>query len=217
MDRFFQATLREANRMTKWAGLVVWLLLLSSAAFGQDGGRFDVAVGAAAMFGKQTVGNGTVQTSTTNTGFLASGRMRLGGKSSIEADWGRTHDTQEYLANSLSYRIPTTISEFTGAYVFRPFETKRFRPFLLAGAGVLIFNPNDTLIDYTFQSIGAVRQVQPAFLYGGGLDYHLLSALSLRVQYRGLFFNAPSFHVSPLLTGQRGHIAEPAVSLVIRF
>jgi outer membrane immunogenic protein len=204
--------------MIKQAGIAVaFLLLLPSFGWGQNEGRWDVAVNAAALIAKQTSGNGTTQIPTANIGFLATGRFRLAKKSTLEVNWGHADDSQKYVTSSLQYRIPTTISEFSGAYVFTPMETKRFKPFLLLGGGALVFNPNNTLIAGNAQALEGVRQTRPAVLYGGGVDYRLLSFLALRLQYRGLFYSPPDFRLPGLFTGGRGHLAEPAVGLVVRF
>jgi opacity protein-like surface antigen len=204
--------------MIKQAGIVVaaWLLL-TSFGLAQNDGRWDVGLNLAGLLAKQTSGNGVTQIPTTNVGFLGTARFRFAKKSTLEVNWGHGDDSQNYVTASLQYRIPATISEFTGAYVFTPMETKRFKPFLLVGGGVLVFNPNNLLIDQVAQSSQGVRQTRPAVLYGGGVDYRLISFLALRLQYRGLFYSSPDFSQPGLFTGGRGHIAEPAIGLVIRF
>jgi opacity protein-like surface antigen len=196
---------------------VVALLSLTSFGFGQEEGRWDVTLNLAGLIAKQTSGNGTTQIPTSGIGFLGTGRFRFAKKSSLEANWGRSNDSENYITSSLQYRIPTTTNEFSGAYVFTPMETKRFKPFLLVGGGVLVFNPNNTLIGGNPQSLEGVRQIRPAVLYGGGVDYHLTSFLALRLQYRGLFYSPPDFQLPGLFTGGRGHTAEPAIGVVVRF
>lgn len=203
--------------MIKVGIVVASFLLLTSFVLAQDEGRWDVSVNAAALIGKQTSGNGTVQIPTTNVGFLGTARFRFQKKASLEVNWGRANDTQKYVTSALQYRIPTTINEFSGAFVFTPMETKRFKPFLLIGGGALVLNPNNTLIGGNAQALEGVRQTRPAVLYGGGVDYHLISFLSLRLQYRGLFYSPPDFRLPGLFTGGRGHFAEPAVGIVVRF
>ena len=204
--------------MIKQAGIVVAaVLLLTSFGWAQNEGRWDVSLNAAALIAKQTSGNGTVQIPTNNVGFLGTARFRFQKKSALEVNWGHADDSQKYVTSALQYRIPTTISEFSGAYVFTPMETKRFKPFLLIGGGALVFNPNNTLIGGNPQALEGVRQFRPAVLYGGGVDYHLISFLALRLQYRGLFYSPPDFRLPELFTGGRGHLAEPAVGIVVRF
>ena len=122
--------------MIKQAGILLVLLLsLISVGMAQEEGRWDIAVGAAATFPKESTGHGVVQTATNGVGVLASVRFKMGAHSALEANFGHGHDTQEYLANTLSYRFPTTVTEFTGAYVYRFLPSARFHPFVLAGGG----------------------------------------------------------------------------------
>lgn len=202
----------------KQAGMVAMALwLLTPFGLAQSEGRWDVGLSAAGLIAKQTNGNGTTQIPTTNVGFLATGRFRFAKKSALEANWGHGDDTQKYVTSTLQYRAPTTISEFTGAYVLTPMETKRFKPFVLVGGGALVFNPNNLFINEVQSGPQGVRQTRPAILYGGGVDYHLISFLALRLQYRGLFYSPPNFQQPGLFTGGHGHLAEPAVGLVVRF
>jgi opacity protein-like surface antigen len=204
--------------MLKQAGVVVAaLLLLTSAAVAQDGGRWEVSLSDGAAFSKQTSGNNIVLAPTQNNVFVAGVRLLLPAKSALEVDFGRAKNSQKYATGGLDYRIQSTIVEFSGAYVFRPFETKKLRPFAMVGMAGLVFTPNATLIDETPQSLGAGRQIRSAVLYGGGVDYHLYSLLSVRLQYRGLVYSTPDFKVPNLFTGGRGHMAEPSIGLVVRF
>ena len=77
-------------------------------------------------------------------------------------------------------------------------------------------------------TIPASRQTKPAFLYGGesigesspacpSFADHVSSHLALRLQYRGLLYKAPDFKVQNLFTGDRGHMAEPTIGVVVRF
>ena len=79
------------------------------------------------------------------------------------------------------------------------------------------------------QSVQAVlntsKQTQLMYLYGGGFDYRLPWRFALRVQYRGLIYNAPSFNVNAglsggsinLATGSKGYMSEPSIGLVFKF
>jgi opacity protein-like surface antigen len=204
--------------MIKQAGIVVMaILLLTAYGLAQDEGRWDVALNAPVLIAKQTSGNGATQIPTTNVGFLGTGRFHFAKKFAIEANWGRTNDSQNYVTSALQYRIPTTVSEFSGSFVFTPMETKRFKPFFLIGGGALVFNPNNLLIEGLPQGNQGIRQTRPGVLYGGGVDYRLVSFLALRLQYRGFFYSPPNFGQPNLFTGGRGHFAEPAIGIVVRF
>jgi opacity protein-like surface antigen len=203
--------------MVKNAAMVVAaVFLLTSIGLGQDN-RFDVSLSAAGVLSKRSEGNGAVLTPTQAGGVVASLRLRFNLKTSVEVNYGRTKNSQNYAASSLDYRIQSTISEFTGAVLFSPLQTAKLEPFLLVGAGALVFNPNSTFVDSNPAFIGAVRQTEIAWLYGAGADYRLFSRFALRLQYRGLVYSAPDFGVTNLFTGSKGHMAEPSVGLVFKF
>ncbi len=195
---------------------VATILLLTSVALGQDR-RFDFSLNGAGVLSKEADGNGIRLTPTQGWGVLATLGLKLAPKHSLELNYARTKDSQIYDAPPFVYRIPSTISEFSGAYIVRPLQTEKLEPFLLAGAGALVFTPNDTFINGNQLGIGAVRQTKPAFLYGGGVDYPLFGRFAVRLQYRGIFYTAPDFRVTNLITSARGHLAEPSVGVVVKF
>lgn len=204
--------------MKKSAGVLIAavLLLLCPSLFAQDG-RFDVSVNVAGELPRQTDGNGVTQIPTNSVGFLATGRYRLSSLFSLEAAWERSHDSQKYQTGGLFYQVFTGVNEFSGSLVAHPWQHGHWEPFLLGGGGMLSFGPTASTIDGTTTAIGAVRQLQPAFVYGVGTDYRLASNFALRLQYRGLFYKPPDFKVLNLFTGGTGHIAEPAIGLAFNF
>jgi hypothetical protein len=191
--------------------------------------RFDVSLGATAVFSKKSAGNGTTDVPTNSGGFLATVRYRFTAKSAVELNYGTAHNSQIYSSAPNTFRIENKATEFTGAYVFTPFETVKAEPFFFGGVGLLSFNPDTTFVDGVQTSIPAARRTQIAFLYGGGLDYRVFSSvplirrspasehLALRLQYRGLVYKVPDFNISGLFTGAHGHMAEPSAGIVIKF
>jgi hypothetical protein len=215
--------------MFKKAGLAVAaLFVLASTAVGQAGNRFDVALGFEGVFPKQTSANGIVLSPTNSGGFLGTFRWRFAEKHSIETNYARTNDSQIYKTPN-TFRIQSNVTEWTGAYVFSPMETKKFEPFVFGGAGILVFNPFSTFVNTVQVPVPSTRQTEFAVLYGVGVDYRVFSSvpglrkaalaphLALRIQYRGLFYKVPNFNNPNLFTGSRGHLAEAAAGLVIKF
>jgi hypothetical protein len=211
------------------AGLAIAaLLLLASTAVGQAANRFDVALGYEAVFPKQTSANGIVLSPTYSGGFLGTFRWRFAERHSIETSYGRTNDSQIY-TNLNTFRIQSNVTEWTGAYVFSPMETKKYEPFVFGGAGILAFNPYSSFVNTVQVPVPATRQTEFAILYGVGVDCKVFSSvpglrkaavtphLALRIQYRGLFYKVPDFNNPNLFTGSRGHLAEAAAGLVIKF
>ncbi|MBZ5572561.1 MAG: hypothetical protein LAO09_11875 [Acidobacteriia bacterium] len=221
--------------MLKPAGAVLAILLfLTSVSLAQDG-HFDASINGAGVFTSQSSGNGITQSATDGLNVFGTFRVRFKSRHSFVFNYGRTKDSQIYEVNN-NFHVLTTISEYSGAYVFSPLKKGRFEPFFLAGVGALRFSPRSTwvffpdLADGTHNrvqiAVGAVKQTQLAFLYGLGVDYRLpvFSRLALRLQYRGFLYNAPDFKVDTssgnalsFFTGARGHMAEPSVGLVFRF
>ena len=198
-------------------GAVIFLYVSFSAA--QDIGHFDASVGYGAAFSKTSSNafNG-VTISPTNAGMiLGTFRFRFNRIHGIEVNIGRTNNSQVYLLGTNDYRVETTITEYSGAYVFSPFHFEKLEPFVLAGGGALRFDPGNQLINGNASPFGATLQTSMAFLYGGGVDYRVWKRIGLRVQYRGLIYKEPTFHVTQFFTGARGHMAEPSVGIVFNF
>jgi opacity protein-like surface antigen len=202
---------------TGWTIAVV--LALASIGSAQDEGHFDASMGYGGVFSKTaTSSNGAITLTPTNSGaFLATIRFRFNRRHSIEANYGHTNNSQIYSIPPDTFRVQGGITEYSGAYVINLFQHGRLEPFLFAGAGALRFNPNASYIDGNPSEIGEIQQTSLAFLYGGGADYRFWRIFALRLQYRGLIYKEPSFGVSTLFTGVRGHMAEPSAGIVIKF
>jgi len=202
-----------------WTIAVVLALASIGSAQGNDEGHFDASMSYGGVFSKTaTSSNGAVTLTPTNSGlFLATIRFRFNRRHSIEANYGHTNNSQSYSIPPDTFRVQGGITEYSGAYVINLFEHGRLEPFLFAGAGALRFNPKASYIDGNPSEIGEIQQTSLAFLYGGGADYRFWRILALRLQYRGLIYKEPSFGVSTLFTGVRGHMAEPSAGIVIKF
>ena len=199
------------------AGAVAFLCV--SFAVAQDVGHFDASFAWGAAFSK-TSSNGFngVAVSPTNAGmFLGTFRFRFNRMNGIEVNGARTDNSQIYILGPNDYRVQTSITEFSGAYVLSPFHFQKIEPFLLAGGGALRFDPGNQYVNGNASPFGATRQTSMAFLYGGGVDYRLWKRLGLRLQYRGLIYKEPTLHLAQFFTGVRGHMAEPSIGIVLNF
>jgi opacity protein-like surface antigen len=110
--------------------------------------------------------------------------------------------------------IRSNVHEATADYVFTPRKSARLSPFLLAGGGAFIFSP---VSNSNNTALGAATEAKGVFLYGGGADYRLLHNTALRLQYRGLLYQAPDFNIFGYSTGAWQHTAEPSAGVVYRF
>jgi opacity protein-like surface antigen len=194
------------------------LLIAAAAAHAQV--ALDVALSGAGVFSRTTSSaSGTVSDSPTKSGAVfGTVRYHLKKLHAFELNIGHTQNSQMFTISPDTYRVMTGITEFSGAYVFTPFQSTKWQPFLIAGGGALRFSPGNTYIDQLQNSFGTTRQTSLAFLYGGGTDYMVWKRLGVRLQYRGLIYKNPDFGVSSrFYTGAKGHMAEPAVGLVLKF
>lgn len=190
------------------------VLLWTGAARAQEGGlsRSEISVLGTGFFQKDTTGNGITQRTTEAGGFLGGYRYHLNRVFAVEANYGYSRNSQIFATSGFNSRIQTNIHEVMGDLVVKsPVSILRLRPYALAGAGGLIFDPTRSVL-----MAGAGSQAKAAFVYGGGLDFHLLPHIALRAEYRGFVFHAPSFGVTGFNTDKMTHLAQPAVGLVIR-
>jgi outer membrane immunogenic protein len=203
--------------LRKLSIVVACLMFLLSTAFAQEN-RSDVAVSVFGSFPKQTTGNSIQQDPTNSGGFLLSYSYAFRPHSAIALSYSYTRDTQYYtIVGSITGPIASqqaNVQEITAAYVLDAGRDRKLDPFLLAGGGALIFNPITNSTNSTF---GSTTQTSGAFLYGFGVDYRLMHALGLRLQYRGLIYKAPDFGVSEISTGSWSHSAEPSIGITYRF
>lgn len=198
-------------RMKTLLGLAGCVVYISLPAFSQDEnpGRNEVSVQAFGSFLKTTTSNGVDQKATNSGGVLGSYRYFFSRNHGVEANYGYSLNTQSYTFGGTSTGVPTYSHEVSAAYVFRlPF--KHWTPFVLAGAGGLVFDPKDTP--------NVSSQARAAFVYGGGADFALSSHFFIRGEYRGLVYNSPTYDIPGLAGMDRiTHRAEPSVGFGYRF
>ena len=182
--------------------------LTSFTAFAQeDYTRFksEASVQALGSFVKQTTQDGIDQSATNSAGVLATYRYYFSRHHGVEANYSWTSNTQTYTG----FGADTNSHEISAAYVFR-MPVKRWSPFVLAGAGALIFDPKNFA--------GANTQTRAAFMYGAGADINLTDHLFVRAEYRGFIYNSPTYDLAGLDGLDRvTHRAEPSIGLGRRF
>jgi outer membrane immunogenic protein len=190
------------------AAFTVATALTSFTAFAQeDYTRFksEASVQALGSFVKQTTQDGIDQSATNSAGVLATYRYYFSRHHGVDANYPWTSNTQTYTG----FGADTNSHEISAAYVFR-MPMKRWSPFVLAGAGALIFDPKNFA--------GANTQTRAAFMYGAGADINLTGHLFVRGEYRGFVYSSPTYD----LVGLNGldrvtHRAEPSIGFGWRF
>ena len=178
--------------------------------------RSDISVQGIGFFTKDSSGQGIRRQGTQSGGVLGAYRYHINRWLSAEAAYGWNRNSQLFSSPGGFTRIQADVHQATGGLVLNLPAPRRLRmsPYVLAEGGALIFNPTNN-----GGTLGAQRQAVGAFAYGGGADFPvpMVRHTSLRLEYRGLVYNAPNFGLSNLDTGAVTHTAQPSAGLVFRF
>jgi opacity protein-like surface antigen len=205
------------NKKMLVSGLLGAVLLLASSAKAQEDGfmRHEVAVQGTGFFTKDSQQNGTLEHATNTGGVLVNYRYHFNGWLAAEASYGYDRNTQESFTPGGNFGIQANVHQATGAVVVDlPVSIHRVRPYVLAGAGALVFNPTGNAGGFVS---GAERQARAAFVYGGGLDYKVMRHVALRLEYRGFVYDRPDFGIAAFSPNLTTHTAEPSAGLVLHF
>ena len=158
---------------------------------------------------ESTTASGVQQSTSLNGGVLAGYRFFFGKHSGVEVSYGYSRSTQTYNVSNGPVGLDANSNDVFAAYVYR-FPHKRWTPFLLAGAGALLFDPSG--------ATGANSQARAGYLYGGGADFEIHGRLFVRAEYRGIFYDSPTFNLNVLNSLDRfTHRAEPAIGFGYKF
>ena len=198
------------------SGLLGAVLLVASSAKAQEGFmRHEVGIQGTGFFTKDSQQNGILQHSTNTGGFLVNYRFHINGWLAAEAGYGYDRNTQQNFTPGGNFGIQTNVHQATGALVVNiPVYVARMRPYVLAGAGALVFGPTGNPGGFVS---GAQQQARAAFVYGGGVDYRLVRHVAVRLEYRGFVYNRPDFGLANLSSNVTAHTAEPSAGLVFHF
>jgi opacity protein-like surface antigen len=194
--------------------VVTWFVSLASLALpafsqSETPGKNEVSVQAFGSFVKGTTNNGIENKATNSGGVLGSYRYFFNTHSGVEANYGYSLNTQNYGLTNGVLGVKNYSHEISAAYVFR-MPMRKLTPFVLAGAGGLIFDPKDFA--------GASSQARAAFIYGGGADFDLTHHIFVRAEYRGFVYNSPTYDLTGLSGVDRTtHRAEPSVGFGYRW
>jgi opacity protein-like surface antigen len=193
---------------------VTWIVGIASGALpafaqSENPEKNEVSVQAFGSFVKSTTANGIENKATNSGGVLGSYRYFFNVHNGVEANYGYSLNTQTYGSSSGVLGVESYSHEISAAYVFR-LPMRKFTPFVLAGAGGLIFDPKDF--------VGANSQARAAFVYGGGADFNISHRVFVRAEYRGLVYNSPTYDLTGLSGADRiTHRAEPSLGFGFRF
>lgn len=225
----------------RWlAGAVGGLLLLcTSVGKADEGSKQEVSVQGTGFFTKDSTSNRTTtpieklsQHTTNSGGLLLSYRYHFNGWLGADVSYGYTRDAEKDLvttgvtgipiiggpgpvALTRPFNIQTNVHEATAALLVsvpaRPFHLS---PYVLAGAGALVFAPTGARGGFV---PGASSQGKAAFVYGGGADYNFGKHVAFRLEYRGFVYQRPSQGLISLESGARAYTSQPSAGVVFKF
>ena len=197
----------KKNVITTALGIAV--IALPAFSQSEDPGKNEVSVQALGSFVKSTTSDGVGNSATNSGGVLVNYRRFFNVHNGVEVNYGYGLNTQNFVSPGGESGVKTNSNEVSGAYVFR-LPLQRFTPFVLGGAGALIFDPKDLQ--------GASSQTRAAFVYGGGADFNLSRHVFVRAEYRGFVYNSPTYNLTNLDgTDRTTHRAEPSIGFGYRF
>ena len=193
--------------------IVGLLLALTMSAVAQEQQRSEISIEGTGFLTHDNSGNGVLDRATNTGGFLVGYRYNINRWLAAEANYGYDRNTQMYFGNTFG-RVQTDVHQFTGSAVVKLPGLGRIQPFALAGGGALVFDPTG---NSGGSFAGASSQTRGTFLYGVGADYVLAKHWSVRAEYRGLVYKAPSFNVAGLNTDSWTNVSQPSAGIVFRF
>jgi opacity protein-like surface antigen len=205
---------RKKNMIRKVVvAAILGILVTASGAMAQEGRWQEIGVQGTGFFTKDSSGNGINQHATDTGGFLVSYRYHFNRWLAADASYGFA--PQQDFSSSGPTGVQANVHQATGALVITaPRRVFKLHPYVLAGAGALVFDPTGNLGGFVS---GAQSQTKAAFVYGGGADYDLSKHFTLRAEYRGFVYERPDFGLDALHSGATAHTAQPSAGIVFRF
>jgi opacity protein-like surface antigen len=195
--------------------IVAALFVFSTSAMAQVENPSQITVQGTALITKDsTTDSGSVsRQSSKSGGFLIGYSYQFNSWAGAEGNYGYTRNTQNYLGSIGQSSIQADMHELTGSFVAHiPVHIASIRPYALAGAGALIFDPTDK-----FAVDGVGRQTKATFVYGGGINFDLTRNFGVRAEYRGYVYKVPDFTLNNLNLDKVSHLAQPSVGFFFRF
>jgi opacity protein-like surface antigen len=189
--------------------------LVATTAFAQVENPSQITVQGTALITKDSTSDSTSTSreATKSGGLLVGYSYQFNKWAGAEGNYGYSRNMSNYFGSIGQTSVQANIHELTGSFVAHiPVNARNVRPYALAGAGALIFDPTDR-----FLVNGIARQTKATFVYGGGVNFDLTHNFGVRAEYRGLVFKVPDFTVDSLNLDKLTHLAQPSVGFFVRF
>jgi len=235
---------------TKWMWTVSLLAGLAALSGTAANAQTDVAASLYGAFTGATNENGTIYSPANAAGGLLEVRHIAKPWAGYEGtyaynranetySWGPVPSGYSCPAGSVGDCTSTVVSanahEVTGDWVVSV-KVSNFRPFALAGGGVLFDVPSSGQFAVTYlgpplcpvgslppcastfttSTYSTASTTKPVFVYGAGVDWKLLPHIGLRLQYWGNLYKAPNLTTLFYSTGAFTHTAEPMIGVYFR-
>jgi opacity protein-like surface antigen len=198
------------------ASAIFATLVFTSMTLAQEQTKHEVSIQGTGFFTNDTTGKGIRQHTTNSGGLLISHRYQINNWLATDGSYGYSRNTyQNAVTDGLD--VQSNNNQFTGALVLTPVRLSKFKPFVLAGGGILNFDP---VINHTTLGDLNIRlrsQSNGVFVYGAGTDFNLTERIAFRLEYRGLVYDRPDFGRANLDSGRTTHTAQPSAGIVFRF
>ncbi|MGB0123252.1 MAG: outer membrane beta-barrel protein [Silvibacterium sp.] len=165
----------------------------------------DVAASFYGAFTAATEGNGTIQSPSNSAGGFLELRHISNPLIGYELNYSFNRANQSYNLTP----VKATANE-VGANWVVSVPVLMFRPFVIAGGGLIFFHPDA-------DQPGTSNEIKGVFVYGGGVDWTVVPHFGIRGQYRGNLYHAPDMLDVATSTRAFAHTAEPMLGAYFRF
>jgi opacity protein-like surface antigen len=202
----------------KWI-LTAFLLIGLAATSGVGIAQTSVAASVYGAFSESTRGNNTTQSPSNAAGAMIELRHISNPIVGFEGTYSFNRANQVYRYTNPpgcpppGCDVPAVVSadahEVTGDWV-ASVKIANFRPFALAGAGLMFNQPSG-------EQTNTQSQTKSVFVYGAGLDWGIVPHLGLRFQYRGNLYRAPNLTRLYTSVDAFTHTSEPMIGAYFRF
>jgi len=180
--------------------------------------QFDVSGSFYEALTSSTSGNGTKQTPTNTEGGMIEARYVKSSLAGFAFSYSYNRANQTFAPNGTAcdFVCANPVTSLTAsanevALAWAPsMKIGRIRPFAVGGLGFFITVPGST-------PYGNNTVVRPVYVFGGGLDFSLMSHFGIRVQYRDNLYKAPDLSALYPTTGAFTSSSEPMGGLFYRF
>ncbi len=206
-------------RKHSWARAAIPSFFLVFLAAAPLGAQTSVALSLYGAFSGATTGNGVQESPSNSAGGIVELRHITNPLVGWDINYSYNRANQRYTSTVLppcptsgcttAAAVSADAHEVTGDWLVS-FHVSSFRPFALAGVGVLFNEPASGQSNTTSSD-------KPVFVYGAGLDWLLVPHLGLRFQYRGNVDKAADVTTAFSSTGAFTHTAEPMIGAYFSF